>query len=615
MVPDTFIDTFDLLAGPVRIPFAYGQGAVAGRACPRDVPAQSSGTSRGIKIVLSTFFVSLTQAKTGLYVLDAVLAPSNLLQKEEDPVAIARISATELEQLLSSRDLFACIDVRERGEFVAVQIAGTNPVSRGTIEYRVPVMIPDTEIPVVVCCDDGRRSALSADTLARMGYSDVKILEGGLNRWRDEGFPLRSGWGVPGKIYGERVAHEAGVPHITAGELERRFESGETLVVVDVRTREEYLRGHVPHTYHIPGGNLLLDVARLPIDNDTTLVISCAGRTRGILGAQMLRTSAFNKVYALENGAMGWRLAGYELEKGPGREVAAAVDEATAARMARATRELAERRHVRRGPIKAFRHLYESNKAHYLLDVRLPEEFAAGHAARAIPLPLGQVALAHENFLAVRRAPIFVIAGDELRPVWAAALLQDLGFDDVTVLDGGLETWSAVGLPLEQGSAKPFVFGLDAARENVDFIDADAAAAGGATLVDVRSVGEYGFAHIPGSTWLPRGRLELDIEVRFPDKEQSIVTLCEDGTRSILAGETLRTLGYKYVRVLEGGLRKYQSLGRPIEDGLEGTGVSAEQAQADFGHTVWEGALGKSLEDMQRYLSLEIQLVQDSDGQ
>lgn len=524
------------------------------------------------------------------------------------------IDPSALLALLASDEPYACIDVRERGEFARAQIAGTSPVNRGTLELRLPVMVPDVRVPVVVLCDDGCRSALAAETLGRMGYSDVMVLAGGVEAWQRQGLPVRSGWGVHGKEYGERVAHGGAVTHISAPELARRRAAGEDVVVVDVRSREEYLRGHVPDTYHIPGGNLLLDAPRLPLRDGTTLVVSCAGRTRGILGAKLLHDNGFDHVYALENGVMGWFLSGHDIAEGPGREVPAPASEAGVARIQRATDSLASREGVRRCPLETFRRVYDSDKTFYILDVRLPEEYQAGHVPRAIPLPLGQMALAHENFLAVRAAPVFLISDDDLRPVWAASLLQQLGFRDVSILDGGLQRWRDAGLPLERGVPEPAVFELDATRARTRFTDAaglqthlDAAG----LVLDVRSIGEYGFAHIPGTRWLPRGRLELDIEATAPDTGASLVIVCDTAVRSALAAGTLQALGYTEVRVLEGGTRAWESNGRALEDGLKGTGVSTEDAQADFGHSVWSGALGKSREDMERYLSWEIDLVKD----
>ena len=524
------------------------------------------------------------------------------------------IDTSTLQALLASETLYACIDVRERGEFARAQIPGTSPVNRGALEIRLPVMAPDRRVPLVACCNDGRRSKLAAETLTRMGYTDVRVLSGGLDEWQRQGLPVRSGWGVHGKEYGERVAHDDAVTHVSALELARRRNAGEDVVVVDVRSREEYLRGHVPDTYHIPGGNLLLDVPRLPLAEDTTLVVSCAGRTRGILGAKMLHDNGFTNVYALENGVMGWFLAGGDIASGPGKEATRTASPSRSAQIRQATDARAVKERVRRCPRDAFRAVYESGKAFYLLDVRLPEEYETGHIPRSIPLPLGQMALAHENFLAVRGAPVFVVADDDLRPVWAASLLQHLGFRDVAVLDGGIREWADAGLALEQGVPEPAVFGLEKARAHATFIDAPALQAhleSSSPALDVRSIGEYGFAHVPGARWLPRGRLELDIQNVAPEKTAPLVVICDNGIRSTLAAETLRQLGYAGVRVLEGGTRAWESGGRALEDGLAGTGVSTEDAQADFGHSVWSGALGKTRHDMERYLSWEIALVKD----
>ena len=532
-------------------------------------------------------------------------------------MSITSIDSTALQALLASDTLHACIDVRERGEFARAQIAGTSPVNRGALEIRVPVMVPDRRVPVVVCCDNGRRSALSAGTLASMGYTDVRILAGGIDEWRRQGLPVRSGWGVHGKEYGERVAHGGDVTHLSAVELARRRKAGDDVVVVDVRSREEYLRGHVPDTYHIPGGNLLVDAPRLPLKEDTTLVVSCAGRTRGILGAQLLHDNGFTNVYALENGVMGWFLAGGNIATGAGKEVPEAASASRSAQVLQAAEALASRERIRRCSRDDFRAACESGETFYLLDVRLPEEYQTGHVPGSISLPLGQMALAHENFLAVRAAPVFVVSDDDSRPVWAASLLQNLGFRNVAILDGGIQGWSATGLELQQGDPEPVVFGLAEAQAQATFIDVPALQANVgafALALDVRSIGEYGFAHIPGTRWLPRGRLELDIARVAPDKALPLALVCDNGVRSTLAAGTLRQLGYGDIRVLQGGTRAWESGGRALEDGLEGTGVSTEDAQADFGHSVWHGALGKSREDMERYLSWEIDLVKDGEA-
>jgi len=103
-------------------------------------------------------------------------------------------------------------------------------------------LVPCTAVQVVVCDDDGRRAALAAETLARMGYSNVSALQGGLNRWASEGFQRPTEWGmnVPSKAFGERVEVEHEVRTIDALELAEYIREGRSMLILDSRTPEEY---------------------------------------------------------------------------------------------------------------------------------------------------------------------------------------------------------------------------------------------------------------------------------------------------------------------------------------------------------------------------------------
>jgi rhodanese-related sulfurtransferase len=124
-------------------------------------------------------------------------------------------------------------------------------------------------------------------------------------------------------------------------------------------------------------------------------------------------------------------------------------------------------------------------------------------------------------------------------------------------------------------------------------------------IADVRGSGEYAFGHIPRAKWIPRGKLELQIATFVPDKISEILTVCDSGIRSALAAAKLHELGYQNVKYVQGGLKEWRKEGLDIKEGLDGANVSREEAQADFGHTVWNGALGKTRADMERYLAWE----------
>ena len=250
---------------------------------------------------------------------------------------------------------------------------------------------------------------------------------------------------------------------------------------------------------------------------------------------------------------MGWRLAGYELEVGAGSgrpgslaEVPHWVEQETGA--------LTERARIRSIAIDGFEALRSSSGPFYAVDIRLPEEFRAGHIPGSISIPAGQLALQHENFLAIRRAPVVVLSDDPVRPIWAAALCQDLGFASVSVLAGGIRAWAAAGHALDLGEALPRVFRLEEARRHIASVDARElddlrARDAGIRILDVRGSGDFGTRHIPGSHWLARGKVELGIDAAAPDRPAPGIAVCDNGVRSTLAAATLRFLGYADARL------------------------------------------------------------------
>jgi rhodanese-related sulfurtransferase len=79
------------------------------------------------------------------------------------------------------------IDVREREEFIETHARGAVHLSRGILELKIEQLIPDPSTPIICYCGGGSRSALAAESLQRMGYTDVASMAGGFKSWRQEG--------------------------------------------------------------------------------------------------------------------------------------------------------------------------------------------------------------------------------------------------------------------------------------------------------------------------------------------------------------------------------------------------------------------------------------------
>jgi rhodanese-related sulfurtransferase len=102
---------------------------------------------------------------------------------------IIEISPTET-RTQTERGEAVLIDVRETGDWRAGHAAGAQHLNRGIIELEIEEQIPDPSTPIVCYCGGGSRSALVADNLQKMGYTNVKSMSGGLRAWKEAGLPV-----------------------------------------------------------------------------------------------------------------------------------------------------------------------------------------------------------------------------------------------------------------------------------------------------------------------------------------------------------------------------------------------------------------------------------------
>lgn len=486
-----------------------------------------------------------------------------------------RLSPAGLNNLFAGKTPFACIDVREAGEYNSSHIPGTSLIPRRQLEFQMALAVPYTGTHVVLCDDDGRRVNLAAATVERMGYRQVSILDGGINRWVSQNYPTEWGMNVPSKDFGEKVEVVHHVPELDATELHERIARGDKLVILDTRTPEEYQRFCIPGGRSVPGGELALRITDITreLDPDTTVIVNCAGRTRSIIGTRVLQRMGLQNVYGLKNGTSGWVLAGYQLETGgdrltlptPSPEGVAAA-EAYAARVAREDQ-------VRTLDIPALQAMLarRAQETVYCIDVRTQEEYAAGHIPGFRWFPGGQAVQRCDDVAVVHNCPIVFACERIARAALIASWYRQIGFNEVYAVDGGTGAWVGAGLALETGLAEPQPFGLAAARSQVRLLSAqDLQATRPPVVIFVDTSQDFARGHVPGAHWVPRGWLELRIAEVAPARETALAVTCLDGRNAALAGATLKELGYQNVAVLEGGMAAWQAAGLPVEKGLSG---------------------------------------------
>jgi rhodanese-related sulfurtransferase len=104
--------------------------------------------------------------------------------------AKSRIRETNVAQVKSRLDRGEkplLVDVREESEFAAGHIPGAVHLSKGIIERDIETRVPDTDKEIILYCGGGFRSALVADNLQKMGYTNVISMDGGWRVWTESG--------------------------------------------------------------------------------------------------------------------------------------------------------------------------------------------------------------------------------------------------------------------------------------------------------------------------------------------------------------------------------------------------------------------------------------------
>jgi rhodanese-related sulfurtransferase len=106
---------------------------------------------------------------------------------------VREVNVEDVKQMLDRGENFTLVDVREESEFAKDHLPGAVHLGKGVIERDVEQKLPDTAAPLVLYCGGGFRSALAADNLQKMGYTNVVSMDGGIRDWRHKGYPLSNG--------------------------------------------------------------------------------------------------------------------------------------------------------------------------------------------------------------------------------------------------------------------------------------------------------------------------------------------------------------------------------------------------------------------------------------
>lgn len=507
------------------------------------------------------------------------------------------IQTIELRRMLDDGGEIALLDMREEGVFARdghILLSSNVPLSH--LEMRVSALLPRKSVRIVLCdgglpsgpsAGDGvppfgpsvgqqgpksKRELMHGESLAstaasrlvELGYTNVKRLEGGTPAWAVAGHRLYTGVYVPSKAFGEYILHQDQPPEVTANELYAWKNDGRDLVILDSRPLDEYRRNSIPGAIDCPSAELIYRAHDLLRSTDATVVVNCGGRTRSIIGAQALINSGLrNPVYALKDGTQGWHLAGYTLDHGR-TDQAPMPSAAGAARARDDAVRVAQRFGVRSMSAAQLKTLQQdSARTVYLIDVRSPEEFSAGHAPGSQSVPGGQLIQATDVYLAVRHAAVVLIDDNGARATMTAAWLAQMGWHDVFVLEKALEREDLVRGPAP--ADVPGLSGIQVTRITAATLH-DLLERGDVQVADLANSLRYSEGHIPGAWHVVRSRLPENLAA-IPNLKRLVFTAPDDETLAKFAAKDAMRLTPAPVEVLQGGTTAWTAEGYPLERG------------------------------------------------
>jgi rhodanese-related sulfurtransferase len=351
-----------------------------------------------------------------------------------------RISAGELKAKLDAGEDVVVLDSRPMSEYRVMNIPGADDCPGAELVYRVHQVVKRSETLVVVNCAGRTRSIIGAQSLINAGLPNrVVALKNGTMGWHLGGFALEHGnerhAPTPGaealakaRAAAARVAERFGVKRISPAELDgMRRDATRTLYCFDVRSPEEYRKGHLAGFASAPGGQLVQAMDTYAAVRNARVVLADSDGVRATMTASWLLQMGWPEVYVLEMAPGTSLVTGRAPPRVLGLE-GAKVDEVAVPELQR---------------------LLDAGAA-TVVDFASSLAYCDGHIPGAWFAIRARLRDALERIGPAKR---FVFTSpDGVLARFAALDTAALTAVPVQALQGGTAAWKAAGLPLERGS-------------------------------------------------------------------------------------------------------------------------------------------------------------------
>lgn len=357
------------------------------------------------------------------------------------------ISPQELKSLLDSSAKPVILDVRTPEEYGRFCIPSGSNIPGGDLILWAEEL--RQKPAVIVNCAGRTRSIIGTAALRRLGLTNVRALRNGTMGWVLSGFELET---KPGRqtppapptsreaatALALRIAKEEGIPRISPQQVMNAMADSNASVtyLIDVRAEGEYAAGHVAGSINMPGGQAVQRADDFVAVRNARIIFISNQSSRAVMAAYWYRQMGFSNVYVLHGGLDAWTESGAKLITGIPANEPLGIQTAKQA--------------VRYIEAKALERIITDSSV-LVLDVGTSLDFEAAHVPGARWISRGWIEIRFPERFPDRNQPIVVTCPDGRQSTFAARTLTEIGYADVTVLNGGLRACSKAGLPTENG--------------------------------------------------------------------------------------------------------------------------------------------------------------------
>lgn len=371
------------------------------------------------------------------------------------PQGYGGVKAEDLNAELADNPPAMLIDVRTPEEWATGYIAGAVSIPLEEFMSHAAELPADQAANIVIYCKAGHRGNMAATMLRIMGYTNVRDLSGGIGAWTAAGLAIEGAapaeaaatFDLPALL----DAYITGLPNtfnaVKASDLAVELAEKPDLLLVDVRTVDEYVEGHIAGAINVPLTELTSHLDMLPA-LDQEMVVYCGSGHRSAMAMTVLNLLGYTHARNMLGGVKAWTTAELPLttdETAYTAGAAPAIDPTLLGLLDAYVKAIPAGYYVISADDLSVA-LAENPPA--LIDVRTDEEVANGYIEGAQHIELRSFVARMSEWPADKTAPVIIYCGSDHRAVIAMVAMQLMGYEDVRSLGGGLQAWLAKEYPV-----------------------------------------------------------------------------------------------------------------------------------------------------------------------